>query len=241
VGVITGIVRLSCVEEGVDGRADTGVSQGGWTEMRKFVPWVDENGNTQYLMGSFFLQDYRELSGFCDFLDDKNISSYFELGVWRGQMLNFMKRRLGLSRCYGADIYPPSQERESPYPNMKNIVQTEVEPVMDGIELFIGNSHTWEYVEWRQSIGEVDLVFIDACHEPGDVFQDLMVEYAMGLARFVAMHDIAKWSGPHMAWERICDEMKLFSVDVGTELGIGVLKGPREGGCVRLKNRSEWK
>lgn len=215
-------------------------------------PWFDEDGKFQpsslahrpssYVMGRYFLQNYLELSKYIEWLKDKDIRSYVELGVYKGQLLNFMCREFGLSQCWGIDIVHPEQNEAPGFiPYAEKHVKETLEPLDSGIQFIQVSSHTWEYASIRQQIGEVDLVFIDAAHAPEDVFQDLLVEYSLGLTRFIGLHDVGAWYGPKMAWQRIQEDQKLFYT-CDDWAGIGVLKGPREGGKLSMKpiSHSDW-
>ena len=210
--------------------------------MNSKTPWVDKDGKSHYIMSESFLQDARELEKFCDFLDDKAIETYIEVGVFRGQMLNHMRRRLNLKKCYGADLRHPSRTSFPGYiPYRNSNVFTDVEPLSSDIRMFIGNVHTWEYIEWRSRIGDTDLVFIDTDHSIPHVFTDVSVEFALGTAKYIGMHDIEGYPGPKMFWDRVSDDLKLFEVKIGAGMGIGVIKGPRLGGRLSLNPVDSWK
>lgn len=207
----------------------------------KQLPYVDRDGRSHYVMGKYFLQDMRELEEFCLFMKDKRVKDYVEVGVFRGQLLNYMKRKFNLNRCIGFDRTHPSVERKSE--GYICYEEEPVEPLLSDIEINICDSHSWEYVAQRQKIGDVDLVFIDACHDLSSVFQDILVEFAINRTRYIALHDIAWWNGPKMAWDRLDESLKLFSVSHPNPIGgmgIGVLRGPREGGNLLFKDVQSW-
>jgi hypothetical protein len=122
------------------------------------------------------LQNREELIALCELIETEKIRSFLEIGSWTGRLVSTLHRifdfetaaacddayctRFGLSHHFGP-----------------------------GVQTFIGNSRSADYLAWRTSLGPIDLVFIDGDHTEAGVRADFSREQALP-HRFLGFHDI---------------------------------------------------
>jgi hypothetical protein len=123
------------------------------------------------------LQNREELIGFCEFLERENVRSYLEIGNWTGKLVTVLHRLFSFDKLAAADIGWTAQIG-LPF------------SVPEDAQFFLGDSHSQEYREWRESLGHIDMVLIDGDHSYEGVRRDFEInrEYPH---RFLAFHDIA--------------------------------------------------
>ena len=96
------------------------------------------------------LQWRTELEQFCQFMVDRAVQSFLEIGVGSGQLSVLIKDVLNIGKVYACDVNRP--------------------PLLRGredIPFFHGDHHGASYSAWREALGPVDMIFIDADHECG--------------------------------------------------------------------------
>jgi Methyltransferase domain len=139
------------------------------------------------------LQNREELIGLCEFLEEHEVRSFLEIGVWTGRTLSalhavFRFERVaacdhGWARRWGLPVVLPPETH-----------------------VFAGDSESDEYLGWREGLGAIDFVLIDANHAYHAVRRDFERNLAFP-HRFLALHDITgcrrATSGVRRLWEEI--------------------------------------
>lgn len=156
------------------------------------------------------LQNREELLGLCELMEREEVSSYLEIGVWTGGTVRaicglFPAMRVaacdqGYAETLGLSIRLPAR-----------------------VDFFRGDSESEGYRRWREALGQVDLVLIDANHAYHAVKRDF--ERERGLPhRMLALHDITgatrQTTGVRRLWEEINDGFKLEIVRPHPEIGL---------------------
>ena len=122
------------------------------------------------------LQSRAEVAALCAFIERHRVRRWLELGAWTGRLSQTLHRLFDFELCavaddgYAARFGLPSHAP----PDAK---------------VFIGNSRSAAYRAFREGLGAVDLVFIDADHRYAGVKADFERERALP-HRFLALHDI---------------------------------------------------
>ncbi len=156
------------------------------------------------------LQNREELIGLCEFIERHDVRSYLEIGIWTGRLVSALHRLFrfdlvaacdqGYAERLGLPIHLPEQA-----------------------EFFRGDSDSEPFLSWRESLGPVDLVFIDANHAYHAVSRDVALQRAFP-HRFLALHDITgshrHTVGVRRAWEELGGGHKLEIVRPHRELGL---------------------
>ena len=122
------------------------------------------------------LQSRAEVAALCAFIERHKVRRWLELGAWTGRLSLTLQALFDFELCaiaddgyasrFGLPLHRPS-----------------------GAQVFIGNSRSAEYRAWRQELGPIDLVFIDADHRYAGVKADFTREQSFP-HRFLALHDI---------------------------------------------------
>jgi hypothetical protein len=97
------------------------------------------------------LQNREELIALCELIERQRIRSYLEIGIWTGRLLST------LHRIFRFDVVAACDHRWADELGLPIRVPAEA-------RVFWGESHSDEYRLWRQGLGHVDLVLIDANH-----------------------------------------------------------------------------
>lgn len=155
------------------------------------------------------LQNREELIGFCEFLERERVRSYLEIGAWTGKMVTVLHRLFQFEKVAVADIGWTSSIG----------LPFEVPPET---ELFLGNSHSQQYRDWRESLGHIDLVMIDGDHSYKGVRLDFEINKLFP-HRFLAFHDIAnphpQILGPGQFWREL-EGSKIEIIKPHVEIGL---------------------
>ena len=145
-----------------------------------------------------------ELEQLCEFITRNGVESYLEIGVGTGQMLLFLRDKVGVRDVYGCDADYPERFHQEP------------------VNFFHGNHHAKEYLHWREDIGHIDLVFIDANHRHG-FRQDFEIERRFP-HRYIALHDVSNKGYPDLVafWEKEVDRKVALIENRLADDGFGV-------------------
>lgn len=156
------------------------------------------------------LQNRAEVVALCELIEREHIRSYLEIGIWTGRLLSTLHELFDFEtvaacdqgwaeRC-GFEIHLPS----------------------DAL-FFRGDSHSEGYRRWREQLGSVDLVFIDANHSRRAVELDFEINREFPY-RFLAFHDIrgarAGTGGVGRFWRSLRDGSKHEILRPHAELGL---------------------
>jgi len=156
------------------------------------------------------LQNREELVGLCEFIEEREIRSYLEIGVWTGRLVTALQRLFGFERVAACD------QGWAERLGLRIRLPAEV-------DFFRGDSESDEYLAWRRRLGRVDLVLIDANHAYHAVRRDFAVNRAQP-HRFIALHDITgrtrHTTGVRRAWEEIGEGYKREIVRPQLEAGL---------------------
>ena len=155
------------------------------------------------------LQNREELIGLCEFIEAQNIRSYLEIGVWTGRLVTALHRVFrfdlvaacdhGWAQQLGLPLHLPKEAR-----------------------FLQANSDSAEFLSWREALGPVDLVLIDANHSYRAVRRDLEINRAFP-HRFLAFHDIAGQGRATEGVRRLWGELEGHKVEIvrpHAELGL---------------------
>lgn len=167
----------------------------------------EERGEAQQ---DCILQNREELIGLCEFIEANRVRSYLEVGCWTGRLVSALHRLFGFDRVAACDDgYARRFGFEIVLP--------------DGAAFFEGDSNSEHYRRWREGLGHVDLVLIDANHHYAGVSRDLEINRACA-QRFLAFHDItghhSQTAGVKRLWEELNEGYKTEIVRPHVELGL---------------------
>lgn len=157
------------------------------------------------------LQNRAELVRLCEWIEAMGIRSYVEVGIWTGRLVSCLHRLFRFERVGACDLGWAEGR------GLRIDVPADV-------ELLRESSTSSAYVAWRERLGPVDLVLIDADHTYEMVKRDFEVNRALP-HRFLAFHDIAN---DHPA-------------DRGVKQLWGELPGPHKLEIVRPLPVSRWR
>ena len=155
---------------------------------------------------SAMFQNPRELAGFCEYLRDKPVKKYLEVGVGRGMLMRFMREVMGYE--------------------VLGVESTAWEPLaLEAGCIILGNSRAPETLARVEAGAPYDLVFIDADHS----YDSARLDYRAyrGFSRmFIALHDIAYGPEPGVGrlWAELPEnKMAFIDPDPVMRLAIGLL------------------
>lgn len=165
------------------------------------------------------LQNRDELLGLCAFIQERNVRSYLEIGVWTGRLVTALHRVFRFDRVAACD---------------QGWAETCGLPIhLPGDALFYrGDSDSDGFLRFREALGPVDLVLVDGDHRYPAVRRDFEIQRAFP-HRFLAFHDITGarpqtrgvgrfWRELDHGWKR---EIILPHRELGLEhslMGIGI-------------------
>ena len=165
------------------------------------------------------LQDREELIALCEFMQAHRVRSYLEIGLWTGRLLSVLDRLFELEPLAGCD-HGWAAELGLPI------------RVPPRARVFWGDSESPAYRLWREQLGPIDLVLIDANHSYRGVRRDFEINRAFP-HRFLAFHDITgasrQTAGVGRFWRELREGHKLELVRPeldaggrGSPMGIGI-------------------
>jgi hypothetical protein len=140
------------------------------------------------------LQNRRELEAFAAFMWRNNVRSYLEIGTWTGRTACALHAALNFDVVAVCD-HGYAQQLGLPL------------HVPQGAHMLRADSDSREFLDWRESLGHIDLVLIDANHRYDAVRRDFDLNRTFP-HRFLAFHDI---TGSHRATvgvRRLWDELE---------------------------------
>jgi hypothetical protein len=157
------------------------------------------------------LQNREELIALCEWMEERRIRSYLEIGIWTGRLISALHSVFEFKIVAACDIF------EAP---TKFGLDVAVPPET---ELFVGDSTSHAYVDWRRQLGEIDLVFIDGDHSFEVVTRDFEINRPLP-HRYLAFHDICgsnRWTvDVRRFWDGLTSGFKQEIVLPHVELGL---------------------
>lgn len=155
------------------------------------------------------LQNRDEVIALCEFMADNSVRSYLEIGVWTGGLVTALHSVLGFHRVAAAD-----------HGWAENCGLSISLP--EGTDVFRGDSDSEAFIAWRQQLGHIDFVLIDANHSYAGVKRDYEINRQFS-HRYLALHDITghhrQTAGVARLWREIEGE-KTEIVRPHTEIGL---------------------
>lgn len=156
------------------------------------------------------LQIRGEVEGLCAFLEAHEVRSYLEVGVWTGRLVT------ALHRIFRFDVVAACDQGWAGQLGLPIQVPPET-------RFFEGNSESPAYRAWREALGPVDFVFIDANHSFKAVSRDFEINRSFP-HRFLAFHDITGGTpqtvGVRRFWEGLRGGRKWEIVHPHVERGL---------------------
>lgn len=164
------------------------------------------------------LQNREELIALCEFIEKENVRSFLEIGSWTGRLVSTLDRLFEFDRVAAADI---GWARDFDLP-----IQ-----FPERAEVFEGNSHSKEFMLWRDELDHIDLVMLDGDFTYKGVFTDFEINRRFP-HRYIAFHNIKNpvLLDPGLVWNDIVGEkIEILRPhkEIGAQestMGIGILK-----------------
>lgn len=173
---------------------------------------------TEQILLDCVVQNRAELIAFCEWIESHQICSYLEIGIWTGRLISLLHDLFHFERLATCDL-GVAQQREH---KIQMPPQT---------ESFWGDSHSIEYMAWRNTLGAIDLVMIDGDHSYEGVKQDFLINTRYP-HKYIAFHDIAGTSsiteGVARFWQELSGNKLSFILpnpevaDPKAVMGIGI-------------------
>ena len=158
------------------------------------------------------LQSREELCALCEFMEARQVRSYLEIGIWTGRLLAALDRLFPLEPLAACDHR--WAERLG--------LHIQVPP---RARVLWGDSGSPAYRRWREELGPIDLVLVDADHSYRGVRRDFEINRELP-HRFLAFHDITGGSrhteGVGRFWRELKEGHKLELVGGPWPMGIGI-------------------
>ena len=165
-------------------------------------------------------QNLEEWDAFAEYLQDKDIRSYLEIGAREGYALRYLVERLPSIKRVVAVDFPGAKWG---YPDSGPKLQDNLNELPCEAMAIFGDSTDQEVID--RAAGEYDLVFIDGDHRYEGVLADYTNYGPMG--RIVALHDInqqpgSKAYGVTKLWGEIKGDESVEIIRKGSRKGIGI-------------------
>jgi hypothetical protein len=178
--------------------------------------WDANNKHAFWPFHSFIQQDKEEFRQLCYFILDKEIRSYLEVGVHTGvqvrllnEIFNFDKVAIAnLDELYfpklPSDIKPSGFRVDGVFNKYNKFYLGEFP---NNFRMFIGNSQSEEYAQWRRSIGHFDFTFIDADHSYQGIKKDFELNTVGVPHKYIGFHDIGEYQEGFIEVKKLWDEL----------------------------------
>ena len=155
------------------------------------------------------LQNREELVALCRFIEENRVRSFLEIGVWTGALTRALHTLFSFELVAACD---------HGWARRKGLPIT----LPEDARFFEGDSESPEFLRWREALGHVDLVLIDANHRYHAVRRDFEINRGYP-HRFLALHDITganrHTAGVRRLWREL-DGRKRELVEPHAELGL---------------------
>jgi hypothetical protein len=156
------------------------------------------------------LQNREELIALCEFIEERRIRSYLEIGIWTGRLLCALQRLFSFDRVAACD---DGYARRHGLPIA----------LPAGAIYYEGDSGSQGFAKWRAALGAVDLVFIDGNHHHAAVRRDFETNRRHP-HRFLVFHDIVggnrHTAGVERFWSELDEGEKWTILRPHRELGL---------------------
>ena len=166
----------------------------------------------------FIMQIREEIIALAQWMEEHNIKSYLEIGVWTGGLLTLLNRLFNFKTIAACDL-GLAQHLQLPFNLPK------------GTNFFHGNSQSPIFENWRRKLGPIDLIFIDSTHQKQDIAADFEINRKFP-HRFIALQGIAggqrSGEGVKTFWQELSGsktEILCPHSEIGSEIstmGIGI-------------------
>lgn len=123
------------------------------------------------------LQNREELIGLCELIEAERVRSFLEIGVWTGRLVSTLHRIFRFDLAAACD-HGWAQQLGLPL------------HLPPDVRFLKADSDSAEFLAWREGLGHVDMVFIDANHSYRAVRRDMEINRGFP-HRFLVFHDIA--------------------------------------------------
>ena len=123
------------------------------------------------------LQNRAEILEFCKWIEQHNIQSYLEIGIWTGRLTNLLNRMFKFKMTAACDL------------GLAKLFDLEIK-LPTSVAFFEGNSLSPIYSNWRNKIGHIDLTFIDSGHIYEEIVRDFEINQKFP-HKYFAFHGIA--------------------------------------------------
>lgn len=155
------------------------------------------------------LQNREELIGLCELIARFDVRSFLEIGIWTGRLVSTLHRLFAFDKAAACD-----------HGYAESLGLTIAVPA--DVALLRADSDSPAFQRWRQDLGHIDLVFIDANHSYRAVRRDFEINRAFP-HRFLAFHDIVGANrhtvGVARFWRELNEGHKLEIVCPHVEIG----------------------
>jgi len=155
-------------------------------------------------------QNSEELEQYLAWLKQFHIRRYLEIGSWTGRLINFLHRELAFEKVAACDLGWAEEAG----------LEIRFDP---DIHQLRASSWSPEFLQWREALGPMDVVFIDGDHTYEGVKRDFEINRAAP-HRFLVFHDIKEQRfGPGVV--KFWKELKGHKFEISaspTSMGIGI-------------------
>lgn len=161
------------------------------------------------LLPDVVLQNREELIRFCEWLEQEQIRSFLEIGIWTGRLTVLLQELFQFEKLAICDMR---------FAQMNGYDMR----IPHAAQTFWGSSHSIEYMAWRRELGHMDVVLIDGDHTYEGVKQDFLINQRYP-HRFLVFHDILGSNHITEGVARFWDELegnKLVIAEPNPEAGL---------------------